>query len=61
MNRPIHPSEVAMAQSYNQPLRALLALALLFTPALLGAQQPKPADTEPWKIVPMPQASLVLA
>jgi 1A family penicillin-binding protein len=50
-----------MAQGYNQPLRALLALALLFTPVLLGAQQPKPADTEPWKIVPMPQASLVLA
>jgi 1A family penicillin-binding protein len=50
-----------MAQGYNQPLRALLVLALLFTPVLLGAQQPKPADTEPWKIVPMPQASLVLA
>ena len=50
-----------MAQRYNQPLRALLALALLFTPVLLGAQQPKPADTEPWTIVPMPQASLVLA
>jgi membrane peptidoglycan carboxypeptidase len=50
-----------MAQRYNQPLRALLALALLFTPVLLGAQQPKPADTQPWQIVPMPQASLVLA
>ena len=50
-----------MAQRYNQPLRALLAGALLFTPALLGAQQPKAADTEPWTIVPMAQASLVLA
>jgi len=34
---------------------------LLFTPALLGAQQPQAADTEPWTIVPMAQASLVLA
>jgi 1A family penicillin-binding protein len=51
-----------MPQRYNQPLRALLALALAFTPVLLGAQQqPKPADTEPWMLVPMPQASLVLA
>ena len=50
-----------MTQRHNQPLGALLALALLFTPVLLGAQQPKPADTEPWTIVPMPQASLVLA
>ncbi len=50
-----------MAQRYNQPLCALLAGALLFTPALLGAQQPKAADTEPWTIVPMAQASLVLA
>lgn len=50
-----------MAQRYNQPLRALLAGVLLFTPALLAAQTPKPADTEPWTIVPMAQASLVLA
>jgi len=35
--------------------------ALLFTPALVGAQQSGTADTEPWTIVPMPQASLVLA
>ena len=34
---------------------------LLFTPALLGAQQTQAADTEPWTIVPMAQASLVLA
>ncbi|HEX9607587.1 MAG TPA: PBP1A family penicillin-binding protein [Gemmatimonadaceae bacterium] len=61
MNRSIHPSEVAMAQRYNQPLRALALAALLFTPALLGAQQPGANDTEPWTIVPMPQASLVLA
>jgi len=50
-----------MAQRYNQPLRALLAAALLFTPALLGAQPPQAADSEPWTIVPMAQASLVLA
>ncbi|HET6761328.1 MAG TPA: PBP1A family penicillin-binding protein [Gemmatimonadaceae bacterium] len=60
MNRSIHPSEVAMAQRYNQPLCALLAGALLFTPVLLGAQGARPADTEPWTIVPVPQASLVL-
>ena len=30
-------------------------------PVLLGAQQPQAADTEPWTIVPMAQASLVLA
>ncbi|HEY6089443.1 MAG TPA: PBP1A family penicillin-binding protein [Gemmatimonadaceae bacterium] len=61
MNRPIHPSEVAMAPRYNQPLRALVAGAILLTPVLLGAQQPKPVDTEPWTIVPVSQASLVLA
>ena len=61
MNRSIHPSEVAIAQRYNQPLRALVLAAFLFAPALSGAQQPKPADTEAWTIVPMPQASLVLA
>jgi penicillin-binding protein 1A len=34
---------------------------LLFMPALASAQQPAANDTEPWTIVPMPQASLVLA
>jgi penicillin-binding protein 2D len=34
---------------------------LLFMPALVSAQQPVANDTEPWTIVPMPQASLVLA
>jgi len=34
---------------------------LLFMPALASAQQPVANDTEPWTIVPMPQASLVLA
>ncbi|HYU53329.1 MAG TPA: PBP1A family penicillin-binding protein, partial [Gemmatimonadaceae bacterium] len=34
---------------------------LLFTPVLVPAQQPTAPDTEPWTIVPMPQASLVLA
>jgi penicillin-binding protein 1A len=39
----------------------LLAGALLFTPVLSGAQEARPADTEAWSIVPVPQASLVLA
>jgi 1A family penicillin-binding protein len=39
----------------------LLAGALLFIPVLLGAQEPKAVDTEPWTIVPVAQASLVLA
>ena len=39
----------------------LLAGAILFAPVLLGAQQSKPADSEPWTIVPVAQASLVLA
>ena len=60
MNRSIHQSEVAIAQRYNQPLSALLAGALLFIPVLLGAQEPKAVDTEPWTIVPVAQASLVL-
>ena len=34
---------------------------LLFMPALASAQQPVANDAEPWTIVPMPQASLVLA
>jgi penicillin-binding protein 2D len=61
MNRAIHPSEVAIAQRYNQPLRTLALGMLLFMPALASAQQPAADDTEPWTIVPMPQASLVLA
>ncbi len=61
MNRSIHQSEVAIAQRYNQPLCALLAGALLFIPVLLGTQEPKAVDTEPWTIVPVAQASLVLA
>jgi 1A family penicillin-binding protein len=50
-----------MARRHNQLLRALALAALLFTPALLGAQQPGTDDTEAWTIVPMPQASQVLA
>jgi len=61
MNRAIHPSEVAMTQRYNQPLRALVLAVLLLAPASASAQQPRAADTEPWMIVPVPQASLVLA
>ena len=33
----------------------------MFTPLLAGAQQSASADSVPWTIVPMPQASLVLA
>ena len=33
----------------------------MFTPVLAGAQQPSNVDSVPWTIVPMPQASLVLA
>jgi 1A family penicillin-binding protein len=61
MNRSIHQSEVAIAQRYNQPLCGLLAGALLFIPVLLGAQEPKAVDTEPWTIVPVAQAARVLA
>jgi penicillin-binding protein 1A len=61
MNRSIHPSEVAIAQRYNQPLRALVVAALVFTPLLAGAQQSASADGVPWTIVPMPQATIVLA
>ena len=50
-----------MAQRYNQPLRALAVAALVFAPALAAAQQPGANDREPWTIVPMPQASIVLA
>jgi len=50
-----------MTQRYNQPLRALVLAVLLLAPALASAQQPRAADTEPWTIVPVPQASLVLA
>jgi 1A family penicillin-binding protein len=61
MNRAIHPSEVAMTQRHNQPLRTLVLAALLLAPASASAQQPKAPDAEPWTIVPVPQASLVLA
>ncbi|PYP52419.1 MAG: hypothetical protein DMD39_06910 [Gemmatimonadetes bacterium] len=61
MNRAIHLFEVAIAQRHNQLLRTLMLSLLLFTPVLVAAQQPTTADTEPWTIVPMPQASLVLA
>jgi 1A family penicillin-binding protein len=61
MNRAIHATEVAMTPRYNQPLR-VLALALLFLgPASARAQQSRAADSEPWTIVPVAQASLVLA
>ena len=40
--------------------RYALAIALLGAPGMLSAQQ-QGASNEPWKIVPMPQASLVFA
>jgi penicillin-binding protein 1A len=61
MNSSIHPSEVAIAQSHNQPLAWLACALLAFSPQLGGAQQPAASDGEPWKIVAVPQASLVLA
>jgi 1A family penicillin-binding protein len=50
-----------MAQRHNQLLHTLVLSALLFTPVLLPAQQSAAVASEPWTIVPMPQASLVLA
>ncbi|MFL5563917.1 MAG: transglycosylase domain-containing protein, partial [Gemmatimonadaceae bacterium] len=61
MNRTIHRSEVVIWQRHNQPLRALAAVALFFTPTLLGAQQGASADSVAWTILAMPQASLVFA
>ncbi|HZE08334.1 MAG TPA: transglycosylase domain-containing protein [Gemmatimonadaceae bacterium] len=61
MNRSIHPSEVAMPSRYNQPLLTALALLLCVGAAVGAQQQPALADTVPWTIVPVPQASLVLA
>jgi len=49
-----------MTSRHNQPLYALLAAMVLLAPAFARAQEQKVADTEPWTIVPMPQASLVL-
>src|SRR4051812_5886427 len=61
MNRAIHPFEVAIAQRHNQPLHRLMLVVSLSVPALIGAQQPVGADAAAWTIVPMAQASLVLA
>jgi len=61
MYRPIHRSEVATAQSHNQPLWGVALLALLSIAPRAGAQQNQARDTAAWTIDPMPQASLVLA
>ncbi|HST08537.1 MAG TPA: PBP1A family penicillin-binding protein [Gemmatimonadaceae bacterium] len=61
MYRAIHLSEVATTRSHKQPLCALLCVVLLFTTPDAGAQQTQARDSVPWTIVPMPQASLVLA
>ncbi|MFN2603365.1 MAG: penicillin-binding protein 1A [Gemmatimonadaceae bacterium] len=50
-----------MTQRYNQRARRALVSLLLVVPALAGAQQQIPTDVDAWKIVPMPQASVVLA
>ncbi|MGH7605385.1 MAG: transglycosylase domain-containing protein [Gemmatimonadaceae bacterium] len=61
MNRAIHPSEVATPSRHNQPLLALLALVLCAAATAGAQQQSATTDTEPWTIVPVPQASLVFA
>ncbi|MFL5504186.1 MAG: transglycosylase domain-containing protein [Gemmatimonadaceae bacterium] len=61
MNRTIHRSEVVIWQRHNQPLRALAMAAFLFMPTWLNAQQAATTDSVAWTIVPMSQASLVLA
>jgi 1A family penicillin-binding protein len=50
-----------MTARHNQPLHALALASLLLAPALASAQQPRAPDSEPWTIIPAPQASLVLA
>ncbi len=50
-----------MTTRYNQPLRLLALTLFLLGPSSLLAQQSRAADTEAWTIVPVPQASLVLA
>jgi 1A family penicillin-binding protein len=50
-----------MTTRHNQPLIALALTLLLLGPASARAQQSRASDSEPWTIVPVPQASLVLA
>jgi penicillin-binding protein 1A len=50
-----------MTTRYNQPLRVLALTLLLLGPALARAQESTAQDTEPFTIVPVPQASLVFA
>ena len=50
-----------MGRRHNQPLSALALAAFLFTPAITHAQQSGAPDTDAWRIIAMPQASLVLA
>jgi penicillin-binding protein 2D len=50
-----------MTTRYNQPLRVVALTLLLLGPALARAQESRAQDTEPWTIVPVPQASLVFA
>lgn len=61
MYRAIHRSEVATTQRHNQPWLASLIVALLFTSLPASAQDAQARDSVAWTIVPMPQASLVLA
>jgi 1A family penicillin-binding protein len=61
VNGAIHYSEDYVTGFLRQPARALGLGVFLLAGAALGAQQPNAADTEPWRITPSPQASLVIA
>lgn len=50
-----------MTQRHNQPLRLVIGALLILLPSVAAAQQTATPTGEPWTIVPMPQASLVLA
>ena len=50
-----------MTRCLRQPLGALSFALFAAIPAALGAQQRQSADSEPWRIVRPPQASLVIA
>jgi penicillin-binding protein 1A len=61
MYRAIHRFEVATTRRHNQLWPASLLVALLFTSLPASAQEARARDSVAWTIVPMPQASLVLA
>ena len=61
MHGAIHYCEVYVTRFLRQPLAALGVLVFLLGSAGAGAQQPNAVDTEPWRIIASPQASLVIA